>query len=54
MIENDETPVTGDADAVTGTDRSATPGRVSLRRITIDDQDEFIALVPASVDLHHP
>lgn len=28
--------------------------RVTLRRLTIDDQDEFIALVRASVDLHHP
>jgi len=28
--------------------------RVTLRRLTIDDQDEFIKLVHASVDLHQP
>ncbi|WP_433220492.1 GNAT family N-acetyltransferase [Microtetraspora malaysiensis] len=28
--------------------------RVTLRRITIRDQDEFLELVRASVDLHHP
>ena len=28
--------------------------RVTLRRLTIDDQDEFIELVRASADLHHP
>lgn len=28
--------------------------RVTLRRITIHDQDEFLELVRASADLHHP
>jgi len=29
-------------------------GRVALRAITADDQDEFLALARASVDLHYP
>jgi ribosomal-protein-alanine N-acetyltransferase len=36
------------------TEHSLPPGRVILRPLSIGDRSEFLALVAASVDLHHP
>ncbi|HUR03037.1 MAG TPA: GNAT family N-acetyltransferase, partial [Nonomuraea sp.] len=50
MNQNDSVEETKQALIGLGGDFS----RVTLRRLTIDDEDEFIKLVRASVDLHHP
>ncbi|MEU8269289.1 GNAT family N-acetyltransferase [Sphaerisporangium sp. NPDC049002] len=55
MIDDDG--VVGTGQAATGTfpgDGREGPSRVTLRRLTHDDQDEFVALARASVGLHHP
>ncbi|MEV6861887.1 GNAT family N-acetyltransferase [Streptosporangium subroseum] len=56
MIQNDGaegTERTAAAETVL-TGRQEGPSRVTLRPIADHDQDEFIGLVRASVDLHHP
>ncbi|MEU4233922.1 GNAT family N-acetyltransferase [Nonomuraea sp. NPDC026600] len=50
MNQNDS--VEGAEQALTGLGGDSS--RVTLRRLTIDDQDEFIELVRASAELHHP
>ncbi|WP_371785033.1 GNAT family N-acetyltransferase [Streptosporangium subroseum] len=55
MIQNDGAEETGRTAGETFlTGREGAPSRVILRPIADHDQDEFIGLVRASVDLHHP
>jgi ribosomal-protein-alanine N-acetyltransferase len=57
MIQRDEvegTERTAAAAETFPTGRQGDSSRVILRPMTGDDQDEFIELVRASVDLHHP
>jgi ribosomal-protein-alanine N-acetyltransferase len=57
MIQNDEAPVTGQAEAAIEAflvDRPDGSRRVTLRPLTSSDQSEFLDLVAASIDLHQP
>ncbi|WP_020574903.1 GNAT family N-acetyltransferase [Actinopolymorpha alba] len=57
MTENDEAQVAGQADSTIEAflaDRQDGSSRVTLRPLTSRDQSEFLELVDASIDLHHP
>jgi [ribosomal protein S5]-alanine N-acetyltransferase len=57
MVGNEADPVTGQPDAAVhgvGADEPDGSLRVTVRPVTRRDQSEFLDLVAASVDLHHP
>jgi ribosomal-protein-alanine N-acetyltransferase len=57
MIHDDGVPVAGQTEAATSAFQGEVPDgsdRVFLRPLAASDQGEFLELVAASVDLHHP
>jgi [ribosomal protein S5]-alanine N-acetyltransferase len=57
MVANEPDLVTGQPDAVVhgvAADRPDGSGRVTVRPVTSRDRSEFLDLVAASADLHHP